>query len=814
MQKRIEHKSVKTVLKNYGLILLCITLLISGFILSETKLRSTQKNAVFCFQDGNLATAINLILPSEVIHLSKPQNALYRLENGARAVEAFEYTANAALRQNLANNWYPLYTTSFVIVVNRNMVKEKIEQFSDLAALNASVSIPSDKMTLNNLFATLAFSHDDKQFDIRRATEQLLTPLKARQLLVFDNNDAAIVICYDYQAATLIDSKPNRVVIAPANRLQFNGGLLSKEPLSAVQSNITQLQSHLTNLSYRTLDRTKLSQAVYNEHALLNLLADVPRSIRRQVNNSYHFQTADGREHFFVGILFVTIVVIWSLSFYVRSSQKTMRKTIALNGFLLVTWLSIRIVKYLLYESILLDGYLWYSYYIPILLLPINILWLSAKCDKLHDDGQMPAFVKWLFLINLPIIALIFSNNLHNLFFLFDTQRPDWNRNYSYGPLFWPMYAFMFIEYLSAIFILVHKAFKSKQKQVFIMPLGVVLLTILISLFYVNRLLPQGFDITLAMVILIMIFFETALRSGLISVNTNYGKIFKLSTLNMQILNCDGEPVLSARSEKMPLLDSAILRQSEQFPMFIDDNTRLHVQPINSGYVCYLTDISQVNQLRQNLSLNIKKLQNIRQLLTRQKQIKQAAATAKVKVNLYNNLQRQIQQDVERLNDYINRLRGAQIAPHEIAVIALDSCYLKRCANWFFRERTHPTIAIEDLQLYMEELSEIAHFSAIDVLIVQRADNDIPTVHGSLIYKFFYRVLLALREHKRKTLLVQIVSNPSEITVNFMPSGGALSLSIDQELKESIKCANATYIEKDLDDAFGISLHFTRSTDK
>ncbi len=800
-----ERKTISTLLKKYGLLLLA-TLLISGALLSlKVQLRRQADKSIFCCQSGSLADALSDVVPDQPIALDGANNALYHLENGAVAVETFQYVANPALRQNLAKWWYPLYQTSFVIVADRAIATAEIKNFTDLKLLDSTISIPSNATALGNLVASLAYRSDDGSFDMRRATEQLLTPLQANRQLVYDDYAAAVILCYDYQAAALLRDNPQRIVIAPSNQLVFKGGLLTK---SRLPIDLIKLRDNLQKIGYRTINATNQADCGYDQNKLCQLLADVPRSMRRHVDQTYRLQTADGREHFIVGMLFAVIVVIWSLSFYVRSSQPTMRKAIALNGILLVFWLSIRLVKYLLYDSALLDSYLWYGFYIAILLLPVNFLWLILKCDQLTDDAKIPAVIQALFLINLPIIGLVFSNNWHNLFFIFDMQQVDWNRHYSYGPLFWSMYAFMIGEYLAALVILLYKAFKSKQKRAFIAPLSIVFCTVLISLLYVNRLLPTGFDITLVIVLLNLLFFEAALRSGLISVNGDYDKIFELSTLNMQIVNRTGQVVLSAKSAKIPPISRAVLCRDERTPQLLDSNTRLHIQRIDSGYVCYLSDISQINQLRQKLSSSIAKLQRIRQLLSKQKQIKQAAATAQVKVEVYANLQRQVYRDVQALQRAIDQLKGPYIDRTELALIALKSCYLKRSTNWFFREYDQATIAVKDLQLYLEELAEIANYSAIKVLISQRGDSTLATRRGTLIYKFFYSVLLALRAQQRHTLLVQIVNDNPVTVVNFMPAGGALQIEIDRQLKRELHSAGGCYDSTDLADAFSLSLRF------
>ncbi len=568
--KKSQDKSTK----ERVLVLACLILALSAALSLSPFATSDRQDVIYCAADSLLNGALQAIYRATQVVQDDAKNALYHLEDGALAVETFAYVAEPALDQKLAQHWYPLYNTGYVIAVDRNVVAADIAEFSDLVKLELAVSIPSSKVALRNLIATLAYDGQTNSFDLARATTQMLTILYNRQQLLYDDGAAPLIICYDYQAQQLKQNRPQLDIVVPTQRLIFKGGLLSTKPLAQLQSASAQLTRQLTARGYAdnlaTAEQWQRQGAIRSQQ--IDLFDDVTRTMRRRVKGSHIYRTADGRGHFLIGLLTAVVIAIWTISLYARSSQKSMRKAMLLNGILLVGWFTVRIIKYLLYDRKILDAYLWYSFYIFILLLPVTFLWLVLSCDRFEDSGKMPKLISVLFVVNFIIIGLLFSNNLHHLFFQFDLTLPDWNRHYSYGALFWAMYAFFFSEIIAGIIILVYKAFKSQKKRNYLGPFIVIILTVSFSFLYVARIVMHAFDITLWTGIFNMLFFESALRSGLISVNAQYGKLFKCAKLNMQILNRGGDVVLAAGAAgAIPALSQSQLEDVARFPLQLDE---------------------------------------------------------------------------------------------------------------------------------------------------------------------------------------------------------------------------------------------------
>ncbi len=212
--------------------------------------------------------------------------------------------------------------------------------------------------------------------------------------------------------------------------------------------------------------------------------------------------------------------------------------------------------------------------------------------------------------------------------------------------------------------------------------------------------------------------------------------------------------------------------------------------------------------MRRNLADSIKKLNQANRLLAGEKQVKQATAGARVRVELYGELHSQLYDDSVQLAQKIESMPSAQVSGAQLSQIALATCYIKRSANWFFRVRDHRLIQIEDLQLYMEELVEIAEYSGLNIALNCRADGSLTTRRAALVYRFFYRVVEAVIAASRSTLLVQIVADGAALAVNLMPSGGRLAFVVDGKTAAEITRLGGHYALSDLDDAFGITLQF------
>ena len=103
--------------------------------------------------------------------------------------------------------------------------------------------------------------------------------------------------------------------------------------------------------------------------------------------------------------------------------RRRMKRILLLIGIVLLGWTIVRLVKYQIPTSVL-NRYLWYGYYIFQMALPILLLWLVWRSDKMDDQPASNKALTALTLWNTVLVAFVQTNDLHNWVFRFDLSSP------------------------------------------------------------------------------------------------------------------------------------------------------------------------------------------------------------------------------------------------------------------------------------------------------------------------------------------------------------------------------------------------------
>ena len=115
--------------------------------------------------------------------------------------------------------------------------------------------------------------------------------------------------------------------------------------------------------------------------------------------------------------ILITLVVIWLFSLIQRMVRKDLRVFFISVAILILFFLTVRMIKYDLTESIdTLNRYMWYSYYVPQMIIPPTLLLATLSIENEKDKSLN----KTWYLIYIPaliLLLLIYTNDLHQLVF-------------------------------------------------------------------------------------------------------------------------------------------------------------------------------------------------------------------------------------------------------------------------------------------------------------------------------------------------------------------------------------------------------------
>ena len=758
MTNRISHSCLGCLGRAAALGLLCLVIFFTAACADGKSAR-----VVFCGDDARAAypEAVARLLPGYTVRRAENRAFTY-LEQGAVA-EAFDAQAIPALAAGAAKYWYPQYLATVVIAVDRSRTDAEIRGWRDLPAAGEDVGFSDGRVNLHMLMAAMAYGLEGDDFTLDGAAE-LLASLQTAKRLVRNSFAPPVVICYDCQAAAL----GWEIVVPREGTLTYEKGLLSNEPLEFADA------AAFASAEYDGAARVA-------DFGHLNAVCqDVTRVYRRSVQRVRLYTSADAREHQLVALLYMVLVVVWTAAVVRRALQKGVRRAALAIGLILICWMAVRLLKYQINFAAALDRYLWYSFYLFQLALPLVMLWLAWTIDQPEDRAGLPAWMALPAGVGAALAALVFTNDLHNWVFRLEDSGVGGIAEYSYRPGYYIVMAACVAMVLAAVIVMLRKSRQSPRKGGFVYPIALGALLLAYGLGYVLR-VPFAWesDMTTVTGLFTLLAMEAAIRGGMIPVNTQYKRLFTHSPLAMQILDHAGLPVLSSAN-----------------PPREDENALQFDAPIAGGRALWQEDIGALNRLHREVEESVRRLTAANALLAEEERIKRAVDEENARIQLMAQLEAEIAAHTAKLTEMIENGESA-------ARIVLLLCCIKRRCNLFFRERETrrseggPLLPADELAVYIDELAELAAYANVDIITTNQLNEPLALRRATLFYDFFYKAVDWAAGCGCAHMLAHLDSGQ---TLRLLPSEDIRSAGITS--------AGGIISIKDLDDAVGISLSF------
>ena len=780
--------------------------------------KEIKSNSIICnLDDYSLYPKfIEQILPSYTIKEAE-NKAYYMVDDGA-ITEAFDTQAVGALQTGIAKYWYPQYLATVVIAIDRDRTNKTITGWNDLLETQEVIGFSNSPVNNQMLVAAISYGLEGQDYTLKKAIK-MLASLHDNKHLKINSFDAPIIICYDYQAAALIEDGGNIEILIPIEgTLTYEKGLLSNQKLVfpegadklLVENKLRTLSGEGALSIYPDEKAYRPAARVTNYQYFAEVTNDVNPLMERSVLNVKRFMSIGYREHLYFALLYMSIVTFWAASVLRRSMQKGISYAAFFTGVILIGWALVRLIKYQVVVSEVFSRYLWYSYYIFQLSLPLVILWMAWAIDKPIDKIFPPKWWRLLIILIVALIILVFTNDLHGLVFQLDLNSADWASDYTYGFGYYIILAVCMINIYIGFAILVKKSIRSPRKKRFIFPFGIFILFGVYNYRYIMRdSFAYNTDLAIVTGIFVMLMFEACIRSGLIPVNTKYIEIFKRSPLKIQLFNKNKEMAFAsalAQPIDKETIDKAIA--SSPSPILQEDESLIFANPIPGGYALWSEDVSRIQDLNRDIHQSTKKLGEANAILAAEEKIQRTVNEKIVKKQLMDQLEDEIAEKITRLSTMIEELEHSENHSMETTRLALLLCYIKRRCNLFFKEQELLKTESDVLIIYIDELCEIAKYSGVQIVTVKEVKGDIPTRYTTLFYDFFYTMADIALQKGCPYIIVDIGSEDELISMRLLPSIDIGALKTELRLLEAIAKAKGKIVRKEIEDTIGISISF------
>lgn len=718
-------------------------------------------------------------------------------------VICFDVQARSAGINGIEGIWHPVAPAAVVIGVDRNRTDARITSWEDLLRAGLPVSFSHD-MTLPNtgfnamVLAAISYGLEGEDYRIEAGLDYLAR-LHELGLLTGKEGDTPVVLCLDYECAGL------EPVIPTEGTLCYEVGILSRSPLTFDRGEAACLAG---------LGQVDLGSAAPVEDLLhfLTQTSDASRRFQREVMDIRHGTSADHREHVLAAQIFLLLALFW----IVRVLRRTMRRDIRLLALLLccvvVGWTLLRLFKWQLPTLSTANRLCWYSFYLFELLIPCILLWLALIIDRPDRAGlRPPKGVVWLLALYVGMMGVIYTNDLHRLVWQFDLAG-DWNNDYTYGPVFYLVTVYNYGVLFGAIALLFRKGFRAHRRLDGIFPLFTSTLMVAYTVAYVTGVPPaRNGDMTITTCALVLLFFESAMHTGLVPMNTHYREMFLRSPLKMQLLDREGRSVLrSPAASPVPPALWEQLREARDRAVEADPDTLMYATRIRSGMVVWEEDIRSLNLLRKDIERSIQTLSTANRLLQQEEAVRRRMIQSRIGGELLRAMEEELEEKTDLLSHLINDL--PESADHRCLStrIILLLCHIKRRGSLFFMAYEGAAVSPGEFSVYVEELCELVGYQGTRAVASCGLKGELEAPRAALYYDVFYEVLDWAVEEGLTSVLTTLAQEGEGPVFRLLCQQVERPWQPSPSLRRAIEEAGGSLSCKDLEESLGITVLFSR----
>ena len=440
--------------------------------------------------------------------------------------------------------------------------------------------------------------------------------------------------------------------------------------------------------------------------------------------------------------IYIGMIAAWGVSLHRRILQNQTRHYLTAIAGLMVLWLTLRTVKYSMH-NIDVERYLWYFYYLPMLLIPTLSISAAMSLGK-PEDYQLPRWLNLLYIPALVLLALVLTNDVHQLVFRFPVGLMS-DREYSYGAGYYVVVGWEGICSVLALGLVLYKC-RIPHTNIFLwLPTIPFALAIVYAVCYVRGVywvwLLAG-DITVSLCLLIAAIFESCIRCRLILSNQGYETLLALTTVPTQIT----DPSYQVRyaSGTVGSLSVDAMEQAVSTAYALDKHTLLKGHPVEKGYVFWQEDVTELVEVADALQLTQSELRDTGDVLKAESDQKARWLRITEQNRLYDLMEQQTSRQMQLLDRLLGELRNTEEidrAKRILGQIVVIGTYIKRRSNLIFASSQRRTIAAEELRLCLNESVSNLRLYGVDCQANLELEGQLGQETAYRIYDLFEAVV-------------------------------------------------------------------------
>lgn len=461
-------------------------------------------------------------------------------------------------------------------------------------------------------------------------------------------------------------------------------------------------------------------------------------------------------------VIHISLLIRWCVSLHQRIINAQVRSSLVAVSILMVFWLTAKVIKYefIASRSFWLGRYIWYSYYIPMILIPLMGVFIIDHIGK-PEGYRKPRWMNVLYIPAFAILTGIFTNDLHQLAFDFPQGFELFDSIYGYGPVYFAAMVWFVLLGIYFVLMLLKKSRVPGSRGMQKLPAAIMLGAVGFWILYCFGIFRRS-DLTVVDCLIIALLLESAVQSGLIPSNTNYHEMFRASTVAAQIVDVDYQPCFISASA-VPFTQDEMKQAGEQ-PVKVG-HTVLHAKPVKTGYVLWQDDVTELDETMTQLQETQRQLDRKNELLQAELKLKEQQAQTEEKNRLYDRIAQEVAPQIKKMEVLLAQAADPAQTHGSMAKICVVGSYVKRRGNLLLLGEENRYVPAREIEYCIRESLDNLQLASVSTMLESRCEDNLLLEHIIAAYDFYERLVERLLD-QITAMMVRLSCQKGTIKMN------------------------------------------------
>ncbi|MBQ9824121.1 MAG: hypothetical protein IJM63_06450 [Solobacterium sp.] len=452
--------------------------------------------------------------------------------------------------------------------------------------------------------------------------------------------------------------------------------------------------------------------------------------------------------------IYTGLLIFWMQSVRSRLLPTGARSCILASALLMIFYLLVRLLRWRILTGVVFRRYADYAFNIPMVLVPTLFLMTCIRISR-GEENEGKGRDQLLLVTACAMVLMIMSNDLHQLFYHRLIPLEEFHGvigTYTYGPLFYLMYAWMAVIMITGFVILIKKTYRQNVRGlIWFAVVGFIWvgLSLLNRLVFTPLELVRMYHAPEIQVFGMLGAFEVCIRNRLIPYNENYTGFF--SNLGLPVRITD-EAFRTVYETNIPVkTEDAELFSAAKHPVYLDEDTRLLGMKLHPGYVFWTEDEHELHEVSRRLASANELLSEENDLIAVENELKERKAHLEAQDQVYDRIASALYPKQKRIEALLESTPPESDGfPAVLAECCVLNAYCKRKSNLLLLSEDSLPHPNRELFLALQESARFLKCCGIDAAAIGEEYSDFPLVIIHTLYDTFETLIEVLLPFMRR----------------------------------------------------------------